>query len=73
MHRNHLAMCLLLGLGGVLLVAVAEVPVSSVLPLLLVGGCLLMHLLMPHGDHHGGPPEETRETTAVAARPKQEG
>lgn len=68
MHRNHLAMCLLLGLGGILLAAAAGIPFSSLLPLLLVGGCLLMHLVMPHGEHHTRPSDDTSDTAAAGRR-----
>jgi len=69
--RSHVGMCLLLGVGGILLAAVVGVvPFGSALPLLLLGGCLLLHLLAPHGAH-GGHTDETSATT-VAARRGQE-
>jgi hypothetical protein len=71
MHRSHVVMCLLLGLGGILLVAVAGVPFGNLLPIVLVGGCLLMHLLMPHGGRHGGHGDGSADTTATTSRKKE--
>jgi len=65
-------MCLLLGVGGILLAAVVgAVPFGGALPLLLVGGCLLLHLLAPHGGHHGAHTDERPATTAAARRGEQ--
>ena len=67
--RSHVGMCLLLGVGGILLAAVVGVvPFGSALPLLLLGGCLLLHLLAPHGAQHSGHTDEAPATTAVARR-----
>ncbi len=67
--RSHVGMCLLLGVGGILLAAVVGVvPFGSALPLLLVGGCLLLHLLAPHGAQHSGHTGQAPATTAAARR-----
>jgi hypothetical protein len=63
--RSHVGMCLLLGVGGILLATVVgAVPFGGALPLLLVGGCLLLHLFAPHGGHT----DQTPGTTAAARR-----
>lgn len=50
--RNGVATALLIGLVGIYLVTEHLVHIYQALPLLLLGGCVLMHLFMHHG--HGG-------------------
>ena len=50
--RNGIATALLLAIVAVYLATEHLMHIYQALPLLLLGGCLLMHLFMHHG--HGG-------------------
>ncbi len=65
--KTGLAAIVFLVIGGYFLWAEHQAHVIAVLPWLLVGGCLVMHLFMHHGhrDHGSGIEPEERDVEAL--------
>lgn len=54
MHGFRVRDAVLLGTGVLIALVLFGGSFASLLPLLLIGGCLLMHLFMMNGMDHGG-------------------
>ena len=62
-----IVLCIVMLIGVYLLVRDA-VGIDSLLPILLIAGCFLMHLFMPHGHEHGHGRNDERNVDAPPKR-----
>lgn len=66
MHGTNTRSLAYVAIGVLATLAILQVPLATVLPLLLIGGCLLMHVFMMRGMHHGGSDDGERSPHAHA-------
>ncbi len=61
--RSPLGLAVITGgvVVGYFLLRSSQVNFVTILPFLLIGGCLLMHLFMPHGHGHQGDDRSNHE------------
>lgn len=61
LHSNAAIVLCIAMLIGVYLLVRETFEVESLLPILLIGGCFLMHLFMPHGHGSGHQKSEQKK------------